>query len=187
MRTIGTIDWAWNNKTAGQSYTIFAIWTIINHLISCIYAKRFIGPAYHDPQAVLDEIARHSRKTGIIVIGTDFGIGHKENIRLRPMVRPINVYEIMYAGHSSRLVYNPSEDNYHVGRTESLDRVFAGLHQGRFAVPKLEQSKPFLDDILNVFTEIDPTYRRVKYDHNGPDDFLHLMNYALLIFTKMQY
>lgn len=185
--SIGTMDWAWNSKTRGQSFTIFAIWVILNSKYTCIYAKRFIGPQYHDPQVVLDEIARHIRKTACAFIGTDFGIGHKENIRLRPMVQPTKVFEIMYAGHSSHLEYNQAENRYHVGRTESLDLVFAGLQQGRFAVPKLEQSKPFLDDILNVFTETDPTNRRVKYDHDGPDDFLHLMNYAKLIFHQMQY
>jgi len=186
-RSVGTLDWAWNSKTSGQSFTIFAIWVILNDKITCIYAKRFVGPAYHDPQTVLAEIARHTRKTSTVVIGTDFGIGHKENIRLRPLVLPTEVYEILYTGSSSFLDYNQTEKRYHVGRTESLDHIFAGLHRGLFAVPRLEQSKPFLDDILNVFTETDPTYRRVIYDHDGPDDFLHLMNYARLIFAKMHY
>ena len=186
-RSVGTIDWAWNSKTSGQSFTIFAIWVILNDKITCIYAKRFIGPAYHDPQTVLAEIARHTHKTSTVIIGTDFGIGHKENIRLRPLVLPTEVYEILYTGSSSFLDYNQIEKRYHVGRTESLDHVFAGLHRGLFAVPRLEQSKPFLDDILNVFTETDPTFRRVKYDHDGPDDFLHLMNYSRLIFAKMHY
>jgi len=185
--SIATIDWAWNSKTGGHSFTIFAIWVILNSKYTCIYAKRFIGPQYHDPRAVLDEIARHTRKTTCAFVATDFGIGHKENIRLRQMVQPTKVYEILYAGHSSHLEYNAAENRYQVGRTESLDLVFAGLHNGRFAVPKLKQSKPFLDDILNVFTETDPTYRKVKYDHDGPDDFFHLMNYANLIFNQMQY
>ncbi|MCK4791106.1 MAG: hypothetical protein KAV87_45655, partial [Desulfobacteraceae bacterium] len=185
QRPVGTIDWAWNNKNGGQSYTIFSLWVFINNKITNIYTKRFVGPAYHNPESVLNEIARHAKKTGTIFIGTDHGVGHFENIRFRLKVDPIRVFEIMYAGHYNRLEYNSAEDRYHVGRTESLDHVFAGIQNGRFAFPKLEQSQTFLDDILNVYRETDPTNRRVKYDHEGPDDFLHLMNYAYLVMRKM--
>ena len=71
-----------------------------------------------------------------------------------------------------------------MNRTQSLDLVFSRLSKKRYQFPRREIIKPYAEDILNVYTEYDPNYKRVKYEHagTGPDDFLHLLNYQSVLF-----
>jgi len=176
--TFGALDWAWSNRDGGQSYTIFAIGRLLHDKVDILYVKRFHGPKYHDPQAVLQEIARISSHWNINAIGTDFGVGHKENLRLRGMVKAL-IFEMQYVSSDKEWVYDKASACYRIGRTVTLDMVFNRLKKQLFRFPKASVIKPFAEDILNVYTEYDPNYKRIRYVHAdiGPDDFLHLLNY----------
>lgn len=188
-RVIATIDWAWATEAGGQSYTIFALWIYEHNKIRCIYAKRQVGPDYRDPDYGLREMVSVFNKCHVSLVGTDYGIGHKENIRLRKKLsgQKTGVFEFMYAGSTNKAIYNHDENRYHVGRTESLDLVFDRLKQEGYAFPAFEHAEQYLSDVLNVYVEYDPNWKRKKYEHagTGPDDFLHLMNYARLTFEKL--
>lgn len=185
---VASIDWAWSTKEGGQSYTIYALWTRWQGRIRCLYAKRQVGRKYADPEFSLNEMAGVFKRCNIQLIGTDYGIGHKENIRLRNMLgNEHSVFEFMYAGSYGYPVYHPTERRYHIGRTESLDDVYSDLNRGKFLFPRVNQAKQYIDDIMNVYTEFDENSRRKKYEHagTGPDDFLHLCNYARLTFLRL--
>lgn len=188
MPVVGSIDWAWSTKEGGQSYTIYALWIRFNGKIRCVYARRQVGRKYSDPEFSLAEMIQVFRRCNVQLIGTDYGIGHKENVRLRHRLgQSHKVFEFMYAGSYGFPMYRPAERRYHIGRTESLDGVYSDLNRRRFIFPNIKQSKTYLDDIMNVYTEFDENSRRKKYEHagTGPDDFLHLCNYARLTFMKM--
>lgn len=188
LEVIGTIDWAWSTKEGGQSYTIYALWIRFTERMRCIYVKRQVGRKYSDPDFSLDEMVQVFTTCNVTVIGTDYGIGHKENVRLRKRLGNNHlVVEYMYAGSYGFPMYKPEEKRYHVGRTESLDGVFSDLVRQRFLFPKAKEAEPYLSDIMNVYTEFDPNKRIKKYEHagTGPDDFLHLCNYARLTFLRL--
>ena len=182
--TYGTIDWAWNTKEGGQSYTIYAIWLPERDHLRCIYAKRQIGLKFMSPEASLDDMCQAFIAFNTNIIMTDFGVGHKENIRLREKVGKNKlVVEALYTGSEKSPEYNEAERRYDIGKTASLDITFSALVRGYFIFPTKEESEMYLKDVLNVYTEYDPNTLRTKYDHagTGPDDFLHLINYARLI------
>ena len=189
--TYATIDWAFNTKNGGVSYTIYAIWMLENNRMKLLYAKRQVGQYFSNPDSALKDMIEAFVRFNTILIMTDYGIGHKENIRLRSMLASERcmVKEIMYTGNDAVPSYNRDEDRYEVGRTESLDLTFSGFNRGRYMFRRQDQSEQYLNDILNVYTEFDPNMRKKKYDHAGigPDDFLHLCNYARVMFTLMRH
>ena len=179
-----------NTKNTGLSYTIYAIWSIHTSKIQLLYCKRQIGQFFSDPDLALEDMAKSFFAFNTAVIMTDYGIGHKENIRLRSKLgaRNIMVKEVMYTSSNEVPHYNRIEDRYEVGRTESLDITFSGFNRMRFMFPRKEQCKQYLKDIMNVYVEFDPNTRKKKYDHagTGPDDFLHLCNYARVMLSLLK-
>ena len=182
--TFMAIDWAWSDVQGGQSYTIISVAMMEFDRIKILYTKRFVGPKYHDPQTVLNEIAQTVGRFSVKAVGTDYGIGHKENLRLRPMLAPVPVVEMMYTNQKSDAHYDGISKTYSMNRTQSLDLVFSRLSKKRYKFPRKEIIRSFAEDILNVYMEYDPNYKRVKYEHagTGPDDFLHLLNYSAVLF-----
>lgn len=191
-RVIGTIDWAYTIADGGQSYTIFALWVIDHGKIRCLYAKRQIGAQYANPDESIREMVEVFTRCNATLVGTDYGVGHKENGRLRKRLPRGRVFEFMYSGSSQtpqrRVDDNRPEGWYSIGRTETLDVTFSRIAAQQYLFPPWEKSKTFLRDVLNVYSEYDPNWKRRKYEHagTGPDDFLHLMNYAQLVFARLE-
>ncbi|NQV14251.1 hypothetical protein HQ531_02250 [bacterium] len=179
------IDWAWNSSDGGQAFTILTIGMFNNNRIEILFVKRFTGMAYHDPDNVLNEIASICNKNNVIVVATDFGIGHKENLRLVGLVKA-KVFEMMYTSSPKIVEWDTIAKCYKIGRTTSLDLVFNRLKKKLYSFPKQKQISTYVADILNVYIEIDPNWKRKKYEHagTGPDDFLHLLNYLGIVMEK---
>ncbi len=178
--TFGAIDWAYLNGEAGLSYTIFAIGHYYQEKIEILYVKRFFGPKYHDPEVVLIEMAEIINKMNLNGVATDFGGGHKENLRLRPKVNPqIPVFEMVYCNSDKEVVIERGAQRYLIGKTVTLNLVFHRLKKQLFRFPKLSVIQTFAEDIMNVRTVEDAEFRKIKYERTGagPDDFLHLLNY----------
>ncbi|MBT7617988.1 MAG: hypothetical protein HN590_11960 [Calditrichaeota bacterium] len=176
------IDWAWNTQEGGQAFTILTLARLHGSRIEIVYAKRFHGPQYHNPSTVLSEISQICNTLGVKVIGTDFGIGHKENLRLKEMVTA-RVFEMLYTSSGTEFSWDSEAECYKLGRTVILDLVFNRLKKGLYRFPKRSVIQPFATDILNVYAEYDPNWKRLKYEHagTGPDDFLHCLAYLSLI------
>ncbi|MBT4419748.1 MAG: hypothetical protein HOC81_06025, partial [Candidatus Marinimicrobia bacterium] len=180
-----SIDWAWNTNESGQAFTILTITCLNSGRIEILFAKRFHGPRYHDPDIVLSEVAQICNKLNVKVVGTDFGIGHKENFRLCEIVNA-RVFEMLYTGSGVESNWDPEAKCYKLGKTVVLDLVFNRLKKGLYKFPRQKIIQPFAADILNVYAEYDPNWKRLKYEHagTGPDDFLHCLAYASLIIEQ---
>ena len=180
--TYGAIDWAWSNRDGGQSYTIMAIGHLNLNKIEILYVKRFFGPQYHSPENVLNEIAQTMNRLNVNIIATDFGVGHKENLRLKTMVRA-KIFEMVYVTSDKEHVWDSSSNCYKIGRTVTLDLVIYRLKKQLYNFPKKSVIKPFAEDIMNVFTEYDSNFKRIRYVHSkgGPDDFFHLLNFLAIV------
>ena len=177
------IDWAWSDVKGGQAYTIISVGMIEFDRIKILYVKRFFGPKYHDPDTVLHEMVLTAHRFSVKAIGTDFGVGHKENYRLRPLVKPMPVVEMLYTNQKKDAHYDWDSRTYSMNKSRSLDLVFSTLTKKGYKFPRREQIESFAADILNIYIEYDPNYKLVKYEHagTGPDDFLHLLNYTRVL------
>ena len=181
--TFMAIDWAWSDVSGGQAYTIISVAMIEFERIKILYVKRFAGPKYHDPETVLHEMVLTAHRFSVQAIGTDYGVGHKENLRLRPLVAPIPVVEMLYTNQKKDAHYDWNSQTYSMNKSRSLDLVFSNLLKKRYKFPRKEIFETYAKDILNIYTEYDPNYKLVKYEHagTGPDDFLHLLNYTAVL------
>lgn len=184
----GAIDWAWSDVEGGRAYTIFSAAQYSGNKIEIIYAKRFFGNKYHNPDMVLNEIVDLALQLNLKVIATDQGIGHKENLRLRDHLlrkqrTDIQVFEMFYVNSKKEQEWNNVTKLFNIGRTVTLDLVFHRLKKGLYQFPRKEEIQPFAEDILNVQIAYDPNFKSVTYDHagTGPDDFLHLLNYLSIV------
>ena len=180
------IDWAWSNPGGEHAHTIITIATKYQEKIKILYAQRFDGPRYHDPETVLNEIARLAHSFSVQIIATDQGVGYKENFRLRKMVRP-KVCEIMYTSSTQPLQWDPKCNYYKLGKTPSVSYTIESIRSGAFEFPNISTIKPFADDITNIFSEMDSVSKTLTYDHIGNDDFFHTLNYIQQTYNKLVY
>ncbi len=178
------VDWAWENPGGEHSHTMITIATKFQERIKIIYAKRFDSPRYHNPDTVLKEMASLAQSFSVQIIGTDWGIGHKENIRLRNMVKP-EVHEFMYTGSTKPLIWDYESYCYKIGKTPTMSRTFELIRNGTFEFPKIPTLQPFASDILSIFSEMDSVSKIRKYDHIGPDDFFHTLNYIVQVYKLL--
>ncbi len=178
------IDWAWENPGGEHSHTIITIATKIQERIKIIYAKRFDSARYHNPDTVLKEMATLAQSFSVQIIGTDWGIGHKENLRLRNMVKP-GVHEFMYTGSTKPLIWDRESYCYKIGKTPTMSGTFELIRNGTFEFPNIPTLKPFASDILSIFSEMDTVSKICKYDHIGPDDFFHTLNYIAQVYKLL--
>ncbi len=184
---LGAIDWSLKSDGVQHSYTIFSIaYFNIDLKIEVVFVKRFYGPEWENPDTVLDEIARLAHKYHVKIIATDWGVGHKENLRLRPKLSGIQVFEIMYNDSPKVVQWDFETKILKVGKTSSLDLVFHHLRKGLFRFPQAKTMQPYFDDILNVYEAFDIDHRKKTYKRGskGSDDFLQLLNYFLLLSQK---
>jgi len=178
------VDWAWSNPGGKHAHTLITIATKTQDKIKIIFAKRFDGPRYNDPETVLAEIAKLSQSFAVKIIATDYEIGHKENYRLKKMVNS-KVVEIMYTSSTKPFKWDPECGYYKLGRTPSMSNTFELIRSGKFEFPNIQTLKPFASDILNIFSEMDSVSRIRIYDHIGPDDFFHTLNYIVQVYKKL--
>lgn len=183
MQIMG-VDWAWSNPGGEHAHTIITVATKYQERIKIIFAKRFDGPRYHDPDKVLKEIAELVQKFSVQIVATDWGVGHKENLRLRKMVKP-KVFEFMYTSSTQHSKWDMESNCYKLGKTPTMSGTFELIRSGRFEFPNIQTFESFASDILNIFSEMDPISKIQKYDHNGPDDFFHTLNYIVQVYNKI--
>ena len=178
------MDWAWSNQDGKHASTIITIATRHQDRIKIIYAKRFDGPRYHDPDSVLKEIAQLAHSFSVKIIATDWGVGHKENLRLRKMVGS-KVFEYLYTNSTQSLKWDEESYCYKIGRTPTMSSTIELIRNGSFEFPNIPTIEPFASDILNIFSEMDPVSKISKYDHIGPDDFFHTLNYIAQVYKRL--
>jgi len=178
---VGAIDWALEGiEDDAESYTVFSIFGMVNNRMRPVYVKVYSGSEAGDPEYILEDIAGTANRFGSLkIIGCDYGAGHMENLRLAQMVNA-RLVEFFYTGNTEYPEWNQKRGRFYVNRSHSLEQIFILLRKGLFEFPPFVESKPYLQHIANEYQEA--TYRGrteiQRYDHIGPDDFLHVLNYG---------
>ena len=174
------LDWALNSTETTPSFTIFAIFALINNKLKLIFAHRFTGLGSGDPDFVLESIGKWMTQFDVTVLGADYGVGFLENQRLRENF-PGRVITFHYKGSTDGSItttYDPNGPKFMLPRTPSLEETFKLIKLRGFIFPVWADVQPYVSDLLHVHTEYNDVRRTVKYRRSGRDDFLHVMNYA---------
>ena len=180
-----SIDWADNQEEGGRSFTCFAIGEYFGNRIRIRYVKRFDDPRL-SPDDINEVICYYASKLPVRIVVADHGAGHKENMRLREMLK-IQVTEIKYTGETETGQWNRPLQRYLLGRTHSLDSTIHKIQQRMFAFPRHDVLKPFISDLLTTKRVVDSERINARYlkPASAPDDFLHLLNYLNFTFRRI--
>lgn len=155
-----------------KSRTVLHIWgTLPDGRLKTLYYKIF--PNGH-AVGWIDEIAELCNAWGVQMIVGDAGEGALANSMLRAKLGDHRVIAVRYMALSKPVDWNPNALAYHVDRTTMIDNFARFLLHKQAVYPKLAQSKPAFDDILNVYEEVTTQGRKVwRHAPTMPDDCLH--------------
>jgi len=185
------LDWALQSPEMSDapSFTILTLLGRDQDRLRVYDVKRYAGYE-SDPDFQLADITRRCNEAGVVLLGCDWGVGHKENLRLRQMLntspgawRGDRLMEFRYVSQARKVAYDEQRQSFNLNRTLVLADVFRWIQGGRYVFPKWTETVRFARDILAVFEDVGNRFNReVRYDHppERPDDWLHSLNYASL-------
>jgi hypothetical protein len=175
------LDWAMQAKDEEvPSYTIFGVFAEVNGKLKLIFAHRFQGQKSNDPDYVMKKIVKWMRMFGINKLGADYGIGYKEDLRLIRIFGQQRVvpFEYKRGGGRARSQYDEQSLKWIIPKTRTLDQLIVNIDNEEFILPQYTEVKKYTDDWHNLSIDMDPARRTIKYESTGPDDFVHVANYA---------
>jgi hypothetical protein len=178
------LDWAMEYKDGSTSFTKLGIFQYTANRFKLLYAKTYDTMQSNDPEYVIKDVVSLCNKYNVAFIGADYGVGHKENVRIKSIM-PNKLFEFQYTSQADpNPVWDSVSMKYTMNRTISLDEVFNRIKHRWYHFPVWEDFAPFAKDILAENAEFDHSFRKLRYDHNPntPDDFLHCLNYATWAF-----
>ena len=181
------LDWAMGSG-ATLSFTIFAVFAWTGDRLRLIFAHRFAGGSSSDPEHILARIGYWLERFGVDLLGADAGVGYMENQRLRSRF-PGRVITFQYQGGTAGLTrtrYDPALMKHLLPRTASLEETFKAVKARRFQFPVWQEAEAFAGELLNVRAETSEATRATLYRRSGPDDFVHVMNYAHMVCRLQQ-
>jgi hypothetical protein len=185
VATFAGVDWSGGGSEVKgheglfKSRTVLHIWgQRADGRLQAMYYKIF--PNGH-AVGWLDEIIELCNAWGVRMIIGDAGEGALANSMLRERLGAHRVIAVRYMSASKPMDWNPSALAYHCDRTTMIDNYARFLLHKQAVFPRMAQSKPAFDDILNVYEEVTANGRKVwKHSPVAPDDALHAQLFGWL-------
>ncbi len=177
---VAGIDWAVQGND--ESFTVLTILGQCKSHFEVLYIKKYLGGDLLDQ---VKDILKICKSHCVSLYGCDWGIGHTNNLLLMQEA-PGQVYEYQYARQKNMIKWNDAAQRFIISRTTSLNILFIDIKKGLFKFPKLEEFKPYVQDLLSNYEDIpenmsDKRFIRTK---GIPDDFTHALNFASLTLKR---
>ena len=188
--TFAGLDWATETSVRGgkqsiKSYTVLTIgaYNFIRQKIIIQFVRRYYDLPDFDadkPNEVLEDIISWLSVFKITLLGCDYGVGHKENQRIKDKLGIKRVMEIQYLADKDFYEYHANANKWLMNRTYVIDDLIEAIKIGEFEFAKLEgETSEYVSDLTGVFKYQD-SFRRTRYGKKQLDDWLHSLAYLLL-------
>ena len=181
MRLVAGVDWGTSRDN--NSYTVLTVGGFIpGGQFVVLYMKRYRGQE-SDPIYQINDVAEILQKYNIQLCGCDQGFGVDKNRILAQLAGEERIVEFANSGVlKTPYRYDAKAGSYTISRTIMMSEVFTAIKQKRIVFPAWEESKDFLQDLLNIYSDIHEHLQIMYYDHapNKPDDAMHSIVYAYL-------
>ena len=182
------LDWAMREeRTSRESFTLFTIYGIMNNRFQLQFAHRFQG-IEEDPEFTIQFILEKMQEYNVQIIGCDFGVGHKENLRLRKNMGPggeMRVLEFQHTSQGAEITWDNDRFCFMLDKARRMENLFEAMKQRWIWFPRWEDEfDPYYKDIYNIYAEYNMSLRKMTYDNREPDDFFQSTLYA---WEAMQY
>ncbi len=171
------IDWGPINSD--QSKTVATVMQRRGELIEVLYIKKFMGKEA-DYSALHESIPALFHKWGCRLIGADAGFGEAVNSEIRARLKDAN--RLLAFQHvpnqKARAQWNEHIKAYTLSRNTVMTNLFMKIKTKKIILPRWEDFKPFVKDILAIAMDYDEEKNTFKYIKSGPDDFFHSLLYG---------
>lgn len=176
----GGLDWQMEAESF-DSYTIFTIYAVVNRRFQLQYVKKFQGREAADPDSILRHVIQKMEEYGVAVLGCDWGVGHKENVRLKNNIGHAGdrrVFEYQYTAMGPERKWDDHRQCWMLDRTRCMEEFFEAMKQKWVWFPQWNEFEPYHRDIYALYSEYNTVQRKQVYLHREPDDFFHSSLYA---------
>jgi len=171
------LDWQMDS-TSLSSYTVLVIYAVVGNRLKLVYAKRYTGLEAADPDKIIEDVCEKFKRYGCSLIGCDWGVGHKENVRIAKGLGDRLVMECAYSDVKEGIRYQHERNVFMLDRTARMDNVFEAIRRKALWFPAWEQFEDWYMDIYTIYTDYNAIRRRRRFLHAAPDDFFHATVYA---------
>lgn len=194
---ISGCDWGGSDNNPAEktkvSYTVHVIIGVkADGTYDILDMNRYAGM---DWDTIAGCIAKRHTDFGCYALACDRGVGEVYINNLRKLLDPLKVIAFKYAAPNSKLLSIPKNsafpNMYSLNRTESITATFEAVKTLQLKAPNWEQCKSALMDLLNLVrvpaeTAGGETAFRYSRKPTKSDDFLHAINFALVLAKVIQ-
>lgn len=173
-RTFGGVDWT-GGGTSGVSRTVVHIFGEVpgEQKLRTLYTRVYPG---NNAVQDVDHIAQVLARYNVSMVVGDAGEGNLPNSVLRERLGMHRVTMAQYGSYSKPMW---KEDRYLLDRTTMIDTYLMLLKRQGVVYAPYGEMKEAIKDILNVFTEVTSSGKKVwRHAPDLPDDSLHAQIFA---------
>lgn len=195
------VDWAMKGRDTAKSkgkvsYSFLTIgaYDEVSKKLKIIFAKRYYeGKLASDPELQLEDMVYLLELFGVTVVGADYGVGHKEVMRMKKILGADRIFESMYVGSGNTdYVYHPDQQYFSIVRTHAMDIIIDDIKSGNIDFPKYSgHMSEYSGDLTSIYQINDVVMRKTRYEHSDPDDFMHTLVYmklaAMYFYDQLDY
>lgn len=201
------IDWALEtkpgiarNQKQVRSYTILTImhYDFTKNKLIVDFVKKYFDKydsKIDDPDYVIKDMIGWINAFNCILVGMDYGAGHKENQRIIAEIGYERCMEFQYMGDElqDKIRYLSSQLKWTLPRTLVMNLVIDMMvRDGMFEFAKLDgETSEYSSDLTNIYEYGDMHKRQKRYGKTGTDDWMHCIVFGTLAylyaFQKLPY
>ena len=171
------------------SWNVAVVGGFVDNTFQIFYIRKFTRKESRNPDLVIKELKDIFYRFGCKVMGCDHGAGHKENLRLQEKIGFKRVWEIYHSANKKKMWdWKENELMYVTSRTKVMQNVIYPIQEGKMILPKweymsktTEEDRKLYEDFTSLNKEYSERLRRIKYDHDGPDDIMQATVYCKFV------
>jgi hypothetical protein len=178
LQCFAGLDWQMDSSSF-SSYTVLTIYGMVGDRLKLVYANRYQGLEAADPDKLIEDVVKRCHDYQVQIIGCDWGVGHKENMRIAQRLGQDSVMEFSLMQVKEEIKYDTKRNCWNIDRTQRLDLMFNALRNGYFWFPKWEEFEVYHRDIYTMYRDFNDIRRSYRYLHSEPDDFAFATLFAM--------
>ena len=176
------VDWGENKG----SFNVAVVGGFKDNTFQIFYIKKFDHKESADPDYIIQRLSKIFDDFKCTIMVCDHGAGHKENLRLQKILGRDKVWEIYHSANKKRTWdWDENRSMYVVNRSKAMANVIFPIQNENMIIPKWKYMKKevgeqrgLYEDFTSLTAEYSERLRRIKYDHDSPDDIMQATVYS---------
>ncbi len=191
--SFAALDWAVEDDPRKKlskikSYTMLTIGSYDpgSRKININFVRRYYGKGEDgSPDDIINDVVYWVNHFNVLILGMDYGAGHKENIRIIEILGFKRTMEFEYVGElAEKVAYYPEFEKWVMARSTVMTGLIDDIvRKGEYKFAKYPgETSEYAKDLTNVYRYHDTGKRKIRYGKSGTDDFFQ--NLVILRLVK---